>query len=101
MARLAEVPDIQLTTGGRVGSLAIGTHGITASVETDDETVEVEGSLLVGADGVWSSVRALVDSTRGTAPPRSRFSGELAWRTTVAVDSAAGKPLPRSARPTV
>lgn len=91
MARVAELPNIHLTTGARVASIAIGTHGVTVSVEIDGKTIEVEGSLLVGADGVWSSVRARVDSTRGAASPRSRFSGELAWRTTVAVDSAAGQ----------
>jgi len=35
-------------------------------------------------------VRGLVDAKR-MASPRSRFSGELAWRTTVAADSGAGQ----------
>jgi salicylate hydroxylase len=90
-ARVAEMPDIRLTTGARVGSVATGTHGITATAEIDGKTIEAEGFLLVGADGVWSSVRGLACSTKGTAPSRSHFSGELAWRATVAVDSAAGQ----------
>ncbi|MFD2051631.1 FAD-dependent monooxygenase [Mesorhizobium calcicola] len=90
-ARVAEMPNILLTTGARIDSVAKGSHGVTMAAEMAGETVGAEGFLLVGADGVWSSVRALVDSIKGTASPRSRFSGELAWRTTVAVDSAAGQ----------
>ena len=45
-----------------------------------------EGILLIGADGVWSAMRAL-----GGFSSRSRFSGELAWRATIRADSAAGK----------
>jgi salicylate hydroxylase len=85
------MPDIRLTTGARVSSVATGTHGITATVEIDGKTIEAEGFLLVGADGVWSSVRGLACSTKGAASARSHFSGELAWRATVAVDSAAGQ----------
>ncbi|UVK53558.1 FAD-dependent monooxygenase [Mesorhizobium sp. AR02] len=89
-ARVADMPGIHLTTGTRVASIATGSHGVTASVEVNGKTAEAQGSLLVGADGVWSSVRALVDSTKRVASPRSRFSGELAWRATIAGDSPAG-----------
>ncbi|WP_027057542.1 FAD-dependent monooxygenase [Mesorhizobium loti] len=89
MARVAEMPDIRLTLGGRVEKIATGSHGVTATVVIGGKTAEEQGSLLVGADGVWSLVRALVDSKR-MASPRSRFSGELAWRATVAADSSAG-----------
>ncbi|KQU79472.1 salicylate hydroxylase [Mesorhizobium sp. Root102] len=90
-ARVAEMPDIRLTTGVRIGSVATGTHGITATAEFDGKTIAAEGFLLVGADGVWSSVRALVDSAKRATSPRSRFSGELAWRATIAAQSAAGQ----------
>jgi salicylate hydroxylase len=91
MACVAEVPDIHLTTGARLKSVATGAHGITATAEIGGKTAEAQGFLLVGADGVWSSVRALVDSTRGEDFARSHFSGELAWRTTIAAQSAAGQ----------
>jgi salicylate hydroxylase len=90
MACAAEMPDIHLTVGARVQKIATGSHGVTATVEIGGKTAEEQGSLLVGADGVWSSVRGLVDAKR-MASPRSRFSGELAWRTTVAADSSAGR----------
>ncbi|RWC55023.1 FAD-dependent monooxygenase [Mesorhizobium sp.] len=90
-ARVAEVPDIRLTTGARVSSVVAGSHGITATAEIDGKAIEAEGFLLVGADGVWSSMRGLVDSAKGSTSARSYFSGELAWRATILADSAAGQ----------
>ncbi|MCF6124965.1 FAD-binding protein [Mesorhizobium sp. M7A.F.Ca.CA.001.07.2.1] len=91
MARVSQIPDIHLTTGARVSSAATGPHGITATAEIDGKTIKAEGFLLIGADGVWSSVRALVDSAKRAALPRNHFSGELAWRATIAAESAAGQ----------
>ncbi|MER8466324.1 FAD-dependent monooxygenase [Mesorhizobium sp. M1396] len=91
MARANEIAEIAIVTGAHIDSVATGTHGITATAEINGKTITAEGFLLVGADGVWSSVRGLVDSAKGPASPRSRFSGELAWRTTIAAQSAAGQ----------
>ncbi|MER9296526.1 FAD-dependent monooxygenase [Mesorhizobium sp. M0621] len=91
MARADEIADIKIVTGARLHGIATGTHGITATVEIDGKSIAAEGFLLIGADGVWSSVRGLVDSAKGAASPRSRFSGELAWRATIAAQSAAGQ----------
>ncbi|RVB00759.1 salicylate hydroxylase, partial [Mesorhizobium sp. M7A.F.Ca.CA.004.05.1.1] len=71
MARVSQIPDIHLTTGARVSSAATGPHGITATAEIDGKTIKAEGFLLIGADGVWSSVRALVDSAKRAALPRN------------------------------
>lgn len=89
MERAAEMPDIHLTLGARVQKIAVESQGVTASVVIGGKTSEEQGSLLIGADGVWSSVRGFVDSER-RASPRNRFSGALAWRATVAADSPAG-----------
>ncbi len=90
LSRVSEQPAISLATGARVIGIAIDTSGVTATVEAEGRTVEARGDLLVGADGVWSSIRALLASQEpGFA--NSRFSGELAWRSTVAADSAAGR----------
>jgi salicylate hydroxylase len=85
MARVAEQPDIHLVTGARANKVAAGPYGITATVDIAGEAVDTEGFLLIGADGVWSALRA-----PGGGPARSRFSGELAWRATVSADSLAG-----------
>ncbi|MBZ9674990.1 FAD-dependent monooxygenase [Mesorhizobium sp. ES1-1] len=90
MERVAEMPAIDLTLGARVRRLAVGSQGVRANVEIGGRTTEQQGSLLVGADGVWSSVRGLVDSEK-MAAARNRFSGALAWRATVGTDSPAGR----------
>lgn len=86
MARVAELPGIKLVTGARVSGVAKGPHGLIATTEIGDKSVEAEGFLLIGADGVWSATRAAAGFSS-----RNRFSGELAWRATVSADSAAGK----------
>ncbi|MER9163797.1 FAD-dependent monooxygenase [Mesorhizobium sp. M0715] len=91
LATANEIANIETVTGARISTIAADTHGITVTAEMAGKTVEAEGFLLVGADGVWSSVRGLAHSSKGAAFARSHFSGELAWRATVAVDSAAGQ----------
>lgn len=99
MARLTEQPDISLVTGARVGSIAPGPRHITAAAEIAGKAVETSGFLLIGADGVWSTIRGLDPSGKNGSggngvsapgPVSSRFSGELAWRATIGADSAAG-----------
>jgi len=89
MATAADRPDIELVTGARVAGIAVDPQRVTATVEIDGKATEVAGGLLVGADGVWSSVRAGLARSAGFAA--SRFSGELAWRATIPAESAAGQ----------
>ena len=91
MARVVEWPDIKIRTGARVGKISTSPHHVTASAEIGQETIEGHGLLLVGADGVWSSVRGLAGSKGGAVFAASHFSGELAWRATVAAESPAGQ----------
>ncbi|MBZ9852525.1 FAD-dependent monooxygenase [Mesorhizobium sp. CA13] len=91
MARVAAMPHVHLTTGARLGSVATSSSGITAAADVGGRPVAAEGFLLVGADGVWSSVRALADQRRKPRPAKSHFSGELAWRATVSADGPAGQ----------
>lgn len=85
MTRAAEMPEIELVTGARFQRAVADAHGVTASVHAGNGTLDMNGFLLVGADGVWSSVRAAIP---GAA--QSHFTGELAWRATIAADSPAG-----------
>ncbi|RUW68798.1 MULTISPECIES: FAD-dependent monooxygenase [unclassified Mesorhizobium] len=89
-AQAAGCRDIELVTGARVTGLANAPQGVAVTVEADGRRIEASGQLLVGADGVWSSLReklAVMEPGFG----KSRFSGELAWRATVAAESAAGE----------
>jgi salicylate hydroxylase len=87
---VAERSDIELVTGARVTGITAIPRSVTTTVEIDGKTTSVEAGLLVGADGVWSTVRTELAS-RDAAFAKSRFSGRLAWRATVALDSPAGQ----------
>ncbi|KUM26858.1 salicylate hydroxylase [Mesorhizobium loti] len=89
-ARVAEQPEIQLVTGARVTDIAVAPQNITATAKRDGGSMEAAGGILVGADGVWSSVRSQL-AGKEPAFRKSRFSGELAWRATIAAESAAGQ----------
>ncbi len=86
LTRVAQVPEITLATGTAVTSAAPRAGTLAISIEKDGVGSETETELFVAADGVWSSNRRLVGPGE-----RSRFSGELAWRTTIALDSQAGQ----------
>ncbi|KQZ99656.1 salicylate hydroxylase [Mesorhizobium sp. Root157] len=77
---------IQLNTGARITGVKRRTDGIVASVDMNGQNLSVGTAMLIGADGVWSVVRKSVRTTDG-----SRFTGELAWRTTIALEDHAGK----------
>ncbi len=74
-------PTIDLTTGATVTAVDSNAAGVSIKVDTGRERSDREGALLVGADGVWSSVRGAIGS--GAA---SRFAGHVAWRRTVPAD---------------
>ncbi len=85
LARVARERDIEIATGASVADFAVHARGVTASIDRDGRIVEATGRLLVGADGVWSSLRGLAGD-KG----KSRFSGSIAWRATVRADGEAG-----------
>ncbi|MFC3207882.1 FAD-dependent monooxygenase [Aquamicrobium soli] len=86
-------PQIELFTDARVEAVTPEAQGVTATLSLNGQKVRESGSLLVGADGVWSTVRALAGG------PESRFTGELAWRATLAAESPAGAAFARIADP--
>jgi salicylate hydroxylase len=88
LARAQRDPDIRIVTGARVSDAALHARGATVSIDRDGRIDEVSCLLLVGADGVHSSVRGL-----GGGAPADRPSGYIAWRTTVRRDSRLGQAL--------
>ncbi|MBX3575638.1 MAG: FAD-dependent monooxygenase [Rhizobiaceae bacterium] len=85
-ARVTRDSDIALRLGAAVRDFTPHPHGLTASVDIDGRISEASGLLLVGADGVWSTLRAMAGHRA-----ESRPTGQIAWRTTVRSDGPAGQ----------
>lgn len=81
LAAVAREPEIRLVTDAAVRDVAVHRQGVTVSVDRPEGIGDVRGLLLVGADGVWSTIRRL--SGKGGA---SRFTGTVAWRRTIEAD---------------
>lgn len=86
VARVAETAGIRLITGATLTDIGTSPENLVGTFDQEGTEVRPIGSLLIGADGVWSKVRELP----GLAG-KSRFTGELAWRITIAADSTAGR----------
>ncbi len=85
--RAAQDKRIELVTGARMsGDAALTGDGATLTIERAGRRDAVEADLVIGADGVWSALRA-----KQFPGSLRRFSGSLAWRATVAVDSPGGQ----------
>ena len=94
IARASRAPDISIITDAAVRDFAMYADGVTVSIDRAGKIVEASGRMLVAADGVWSSLRALAGD-KG----KSRFSGRIAWRAAVRGDGAAGKIIARITEP--
>jgi salicylate hydroxylase len=68
-------PKIVLRLGARVADFAVHTKGVTARFHAVTGPGEEHGIALIGADGLWSTVRARLGDRR---PPR--FARHSAWR---------------------
>lgn len=76
-----EEPDITLILGARVADFAAHANGVTAWIMGPGADWNMTGAALIGADGLWSTVRTRLGHTQ---PPR--FAGRTAWRATVAAE---------------
>jgi salicylate hydroxylase len=82
-------PDIALHLGSRVEDFAVHGNGVTVLTYRNGRSFEERGIALVGADGLWSTLRQRLGHQ---APPRA--AGYTAWR---ALIPAQGVPLEFSA----
>ncbi|MHC1549489.1 FAD-dependent monooxygenase [Phyllobacterium sp. K27] len=79
-------PNIAIQLQSAVTQYRPDADGIIVRVQYHDRIEENRGALLVGADGVWSSMRNAMSDTE-----RARYTSTIAWRSTVAADQ-----LPKS-----
>jgi len=86
LAAALDHPDISLALGRKVDAFAIHSNGVTVHATHRGVTAETVGVALVGADGLWSSVRA---GLAGDGPPR--FADRIAWRATVPAEAVASE----------
>ncbi len=79
LARVREVPDISLMLGTQLEDFAVHAKGVTVVTRRGDMRLNEQAKALIGADGVWSTVRS-----RAFDQAQPQFSGYVAWRGTVA-----------------
>ncbi|MEQ1953284.1 FAD-dependent monooxygenase [Mesorhizobium yinganensis] len=83
LAAANRTPTISLATDSDVEAFqSVGPGNLAATVRTEGQRRRYEGALLVGADGVWSTLRKGIVSG---LPARS--TGLMAWRRTISADS--------------
>jgi salicylate hydroxylase len=71
-------PDIELRLGTRVEDFAVHSRGVTVQAWSRSRPVDESGMALVGADGLWSTVRTKLGNAAGP-----RFRQRTAWRALV------------------
>ena len=76
-------PDVTLEFGARVETFASHSNGVIVKAMRGTTAVDAQGVGYVGADGIWSATRTFLLETK---PPK--FAGRVAWRATVATDTA-------------
>ena len=76
--------DIALTLGAAVDDCATHANGVSVQVLRGERVEETHAAALIGADGLWSRVRAIA----GANDP-ARFARRTAWRALVLADAVA------------
>src|SRR4051795_5358662 len=63
-AAIEQSPDVRLRLGTRVEDFALHQHGITVQSRTPQGARDEQGIALIGADGLWSAMRARLDDLK-------------------------------------
>jgi len=79
-----QTPDVTLRLGARVEDFAVHAKGVTVQARGSSGAIDEHGIALVGADGLWSTVRTRLGYL---TPPR--FCHRSAWRAVVPADRVA------------
>src|SRR6187399_1421938 len=83
-AAIEESADITLRLGAHVEDFAVHQHGITVQTRTAEGMRDEQGMALIGADGLWSTLRARLGDRQA---PRSAH--RTAWRAVVPAERVA------------
>ncbi len=75
------LPDVRLTLGGEVQDYVVHANGVTAQVRFEAKTGEERCVGLIGADGLWSTIRERLGYSD---PPH--FRKRTAWRAVIPAD---------------
>jgi len=75
---IEQSPDVTLRLGMRMEDFAVHPHGITVQARTAQGARDEQGIALIGADGLWSAVRASLGDRR-----KPTFAQRTAWRAVV------------------
>jgi salicylate hydroxylase len=78
LARAQAHPDITLELGAKVEEFAVHPNGITVEYTRRAVAADTLGLALIGADGLWSSIRARLGDRSAPRP-----AGRTAWRATL------------------
>jgi salicylate hydroxylase len=78
LARVANQPDIDLRLGAQFEDVAVYPKGVTVVQRCGASRQQEPAVALIGADGVWSSVRHQI-----FPEAQPQFTGSIAWRGTV------------------
>lgn len=87
LAEAARVAGAKIRLLHRVSEVTLEPDG---AVLTTAQGVQVKSDLVIGADGLHSVLRGVLN---GAAPPR--FTGQVAWRAVVSADGLAADPVAR------
>lgn len=78
VTRVSEHPDIDLRLGAQFEDVAVYPKGVTVVQRAGTGRLQEQALALIGADGVWSSVRHQI-----FPEAQPQFTGSIAWRGTV------------------
>ena len=84
LAAVRNDPRIDLCLGEAVDQISQTESGVTITTTASSGATTHDGDMLLGADGVWSTVR-----DRALGLPGADYSGRTAWRATMPIDAVA------------
>lgn len=76
-----ESMDISIKLGTKVEDFATHVHGVSVLGRQDRQVSDERGIALIGADGIWSNVAAILKRQ-----PPARFARRTAWRALIPAD---------------